>query len=356
MNPSLITDMASAFYQSSILFTASDAGIFDYLAAHPLSDVYSIAHAVHFDVRAATLLLDACVALRLLEKKETTYQNSPESALFLVSGSPADLSRAIRYNRDVYHVWGQLGAFAQSGQPVENPQIHLGGDADRTRTFVLSMHGRAMGIGQSVIPLLDLEGCRTLFDVGGGPGTYAVLLARKWPELHCTVMDLPDIVAVADELIASAGLSDRVQTQAGDYHTTAFPENIDVCLFFGMLHQESPQTIRDLMKKAYAALRPGGKIVVLDMMTDATHTQPAFSALFALNMALTATNGWVFSDAELEQWVTDAGLIGFSCRPLPPPMPHWLATAHKPTSCGAADGEDHHADLAGGERAAGGSV
>ncbi|NCD32639.1 MAG: hypothetical protein EOL87_04385, partial [Spartobacteria bacterium] len=75
MNPSLITDMASAFYQSSILFTASDAGIFDYLADHPLSDVYSIAHAVHFDVRAATLLLDACVALRLLEKKETTYQN-----------------------------------------------------------------------------------------------------------------------------------------------------------------------------------------------------------------------------------------------------------------------------------------
>jgi hypothetical protein len=66
------------------------------------------------------------------------------------------------------------------------------------------------------------------------------------------------------------------------------------------------------------------------MMTDSTHTQPKFSALFALNMALTTPHGWVFSEDELKVWLTEAGFQGFHCRPLPPPMPHWLASAVKP--------------------------
>ena len=55
-----------------------------------------------------------------------------------------------------------------------------------------------------------------------------------------------------------------------------------------------------------------------------------FSALFALNMALTTPHGWVFSEDELKAWLMEAGFSDFNCRPLPPPMPHWLATARRP--------------------------
>jgi hypothetical protein len=68
----------------------------------------------------------------------------------------------------------------------------------------------------------------------------------------------------------------------------------------------------------------------MDLMTDATRTRPAFSALFALNMALTAEHGWVFSDADLRGWLERAGFVDVAIGPLPPPMPHWLATARKP--------------------------
>jgi hypothetical protein len=66
------------------------------------------------------------------------------------------------------------------------------------------------------------------------------------------------------------------------------------------------------------------------MMTDASRAHPPFSALFAVNMALTTPNGWVFSDADLRSWLTETGFENFECRPVPPPMPHWLATARKP--------------------------
>lgn len=186
------------------------------------------------------------------------------------------------------------------------------------------------GLDRAVLPSLNLAGREKLLDVGGGPGTYSMLIARRSPEIECTVLDLPEIARVADELILAERMQDRVKTLAGDYRAVVFPGHNDVVIFFGVLHQESADSIIALLKKAYRAMVPGGIIYVLDMMTDATRTRPKFSSLFAVNMALTAQNGWVFSDKDLESWVAEAGLRDFSCLPLPPPMPHWLASARKP--------------------------
>jgi len=329
MEPNRIVDMASAFYESAVLFAASDLGIFRELAGRGQADLEALASSCGLDRRGGRILLDACVALGLLEKEGGLYRNSPEAAIFLVPGSPADLSGAIRYNRDVYGAWGRLEEMARSGRPVERPEAHLGEDKERTRTFVMAMHGRALGIGRAVVPLLGLEGRKRVLDVGGGPGTYSVLIAEAFPQAACVVVDLPEVVAISDELIAAAGLAGRVRTMAGDYHSIRFPGANDAVLFFGVLHQEGPEAIRGLLKRAYEALAPGGAVYILDMMTDATRTRPKFSALFGVNMALTAADGWVFSDEDLAGWLAEAGFRDFSTRPLAPPMPHWLASARK---------------------------
>ena len=330
VTPARLMDLASAFYGSSALFAASDGGVFAFLDQRGTATLEDVAGACALDLRGGRLLLDACVALGLLNKTHERYANAPDVAAFLVPGKPGDISRAIRYNRDVYDAWGKLPAFAGTGRPVERPELHLGEDKDRTRAFVLSMHGRALGIGQAVVPQLDLNGCRKLLDVGGGPGTYAVLTAQHNPELECcTVLDLPGVVAIAAELIADAGMSGRVNTLPGSYHDTPFPGGQDVVHFFGVLHQESPASIVSLLKRAHAALVPGGRVHIMDMMTDSTRAAPPFSALFALNMALTTANGWVFSDEDICGWLSEAGFEGATVAPLAPPMPHWLATARK---------------------------
>ena len=197
MDPNRIVDMASAFYESCVLFAASDLGIFGKLAGRGDADLETIIAACGLDRRGGRILLDACVALGLLEKKDGYYRNSPEAALFLVPGSPADLSGAIRYNRDVYGAWGRLKEMALTGKPVERPETHLGEDRERTRTFVMAMHGRALGIGRAVVPLLDLAGCRKVLDVGGGPGTYSILIAQAHPGVDCVVFDLAGVVEIA---------------------------------------------------------------------------------------------------------------------------------------------------------------
>ncbi|MFA7172077.1 MAG: methyltransferase [Kiritimatiellia bacterium] len=327
-----IVDCASAYYRSAILFAALEHDVFsviEQLGAGGAA-LELIAKRCEADKRGMRLLLDGCAATGLLLKTDELYCNTDAARAVLVKGSPHDLGKAIRYNQDVYAAWGALSQLVKSGKPVTDPEGHLGRDDGRTSRFVLSMHGRALGIGRSVVPILKLEGRRRLLDLAGGPGTYAVLMAEAHPELSCVTVDLPAISRIAVTLVAQSSVAKRVECRAGDYHVDVYDEQAyDVVTIFGALHQESPAMILDICKRAYAALQPGGVIYILDMMTDESHTSPQFSALFAVNMALTAENGWVFSDKELYGWLQEAGFKGCETTQVPPPMPHWLVSAHK---------------------------
>ena len=200
--------------------------------------------------------------------------------------------------------------------------------ADSTLGTQMKSVGEAMAIGRSVVPMINLSGCKRLLDLAGGPAAYAELLVRANPGLSAVTVDVPAVAAVAAECVAEAGLQTRIECRPGDYHTDEYEAGAyDACTIFGALHQESPEQIRDILGRAQRALVPGGRLYVLDMMTDATHTAPAFSALFGLNMALTTQNGWVFSDAELKDWMREAGFTPGDTRAVPPPMPHWIVSA-----------------------------
>ena len=271
-NPARIMNLASVFQDSAVLFAASDLGIFTTLAKLGAATAASVASTLGLNERAVTLILNATVAVGLLEKEGECYRNTPESDLFLVAGRKGDLSSALLYMRDVYPAWGRLTSLAKTGEPVESPELHLGDDEARTRNFVLSMHGKALATAQPVLARLALGGSKRLLDVGGGPGTYSVLLSRAYPELHATVLDLPPVIRIANQLIEQQGASERVKTLAGDYHSTPFPGGNDAVLFFGMMHQESAEAIQSLLRKAYDSMLPGAVVYIMDMMTDAdTH-------------------------------------------------------------------------------------
>ena len=68
-NPDRIMKMASAFFESCVLFASSDLGVFSKLAELGEADAKTLSNALKLDHRAARLILDACVGLEFARKK-----------------------------------------------------------------------------------------------------------------------------------------------------------------------------------------------------------------------------------------------------------------------------------------------
>jgi hypothetical protein len=320
-DPSSIVRLSTAYWDSQTLLTANRIGLFDVLADGPKT-AQEVAAALRLDPRATGLFLRACTGIGLVEEREGRFENAEAASTFLVTSSPAYMGGAIRYSDQLYGIWGSLEGALRSGRPALPAESYLGDDPARTRTFVHAMHGRALGIARALVGVLDLNGRRAMLDVGGGPGTYSVLLTERFPGLHAEVLELPGVAAVARELVAAAHASDRVTLRDGDYHSADFGSDKDVVLMSGMFHRETEHACRGLIKRAADCLISGGLLAVSDVFTDEGGTRPAFAAMFGLNMMLTAADGGVHSDSDVKRWMTDNGFRDLRVVPLPPPMPH----------------------------------
>ena len=328
-DPSSIIRLSTSYWESQTLLTANRLRVFDVMADGART-ADEVATELHLDPRGTALFLRACVGLGYLEEAAGRFQNTPVAATFLVSRSPAFMGNVIRYSDQLYGAWGQLEGSLRAGKPALPAETYLGDDPARTRGFVMAMHERALGIARVLVNVLDLQGRRSMLDVGGGPGTYSVLLTERFPGLRSEVLELPGVAAVARELVASAGASDRVVLRDGDYHTSDFGSGKDVVLMSGMFHRESEATCRGLIERASACLEPGGLLVVSDVFTDEGGALPTFAAMFGLNMMLTAPDGGVHADADVMRWMGDCGFRDMRMVPLPPPMPHRVVMGLKP--------------------------
>src|SRR5687767_8923439 len=215
-DPGFLMKLATGYWSSAVLLAANELGVFGALA-EAADSAESVAARTGANPAAMERLLDACCGLNLLVKQADRYMVPPSAAAFLTPGRPGYLGNGLRWAWEQFPAWATLTESVRSGEPAVDPRQHLGEDPEQTRDFVMAMHERAVGLARGVVEYLDLDSeAEHLLDVGGGAGTYATLLAQKYPDLRMTVLDLPGITAVASDLIAQAGVSDRVQLLPGD--------------------------------------------------------------------------------------------------------------------------------------------
>ncbi|MDH3748021.1 MAG: acetylserotonin O-methyltransferase [Gammaproteobacteria bacterium] len=324
-DPSRIIALSTAYWGSQVLLTANRLRVFDALANGPQSAT-ALAEQLGLDGRMTALFMNACVGLGLCEKVDGRYLNARVSDVFLRAGSPASMQNSMSFMDDLYATWGDLEHALRSGQPAKAAVTYLGNDEEQTRHFVYSMHDRAMAIGQALPQVVDLTGRQRMLDVGGGPGTFSALLTRRYEGLRSDVLELDGVASVAEEILDDLGVGDRVAMIRGDYHTSDFGSGYDVVLMSGMFHRETAEACKRLIDQARDCLEPGGMLIVNDVFTDEGGTTPEFSALFGITMMLTAADGCVHADANVDAWMNAAGFVDTLRRPFPPPMPHRVVT------------------------------
>lgn len=329
-NPGLIYQLALAYRSSAVFFAASDLNVFTHIGdgAVTAARVADLTGAASEPLR---MVLETCADLGLLERDGDTFRNTPTTKKFLLKGQPAYLGDSLKYARDLYPAWGKLGELVKNGMPTMPPETILGDDKAKTRAFVMAMHERAKGIGSVLPHNVSLAGRKRLIDIGGGPGTYSVELCRQTPGLTSTVIDRPGVLEVTRELVDAAGFADRVTLLPGDYLTTPFGEGFDAALLSGMMHRETEDNVNLLLRKTFAALVPGGQVMVSDVFFDDDRKNtPPFTTSFAINMMLTSNHGSAHAKTEMARWMEANGFRNITMNDMPKPNPHTLILGIKP--------------------------
>lgn len=258
--------------------------------------------------RSTRMLLNACVALAVLEKEGELYRNSPEALESLVRGKPTYMGDGIAHQEDLWEPWGKLHKAVRSNRPAAaRPASDRGREVHRN--FILAMHNRAMLGAQALAETLDLSGRRQLLDAGGGPGTYSIFLVKRYPGLKAIVFDLPQTIEIATEIIARFGVADLVTTRSGDYFKDDFGKGNDVVLLSAILHSMSPERSKGLFRKACDSLLPGGLVVVHEGLISEDGTSPMRAVLFSLNMLVNTSGGQSYSGEEIMSLMTETGFV-----------------------------------------------
>ena len=299
--PDNLNEMVRAYMPSRVLLTALELDVFTATADGASTE--SVAKRIHADPRATEMLLNALVSLKLLEKKDGLYFDTPTSARFFRDGSRDNARGGLMHTAHLWDRWSHLTECVRAGKPAGNGTHENGWAKD----FIAAMDRNAKERAGAVLKAVGTASIGRLLDLGGGSGAYSIAFARAVSGLKSEVMDLPEVVPLTQRYIREAELEERISVRAGDMLRDPLGENYDLIMISAICHMFSPEENRELLGRAYRALARGGQVVVQDFILEPSKTAPSFAALFSLNMLVGTRAGRSYSEPEYETWLREAG-------------------------------------------------
>ena len=144
--------------------------------------------------------------------------------------------------------------------------IELGKHPDRAKRFAdgVAVFGAKPGFAHKhVVEGYDwaTAGNGLLVDVGGGHGSLSKAIAEHCPDIRCIVQDRPDVIVTAE---VPPALADRLKFVAHDFFMEQ-SVSADVYLLRWILHNWSDKYAIKILKNLVPALKPGAKVVVIEM-------------------------------------------------------------------------------------------
>ncbi len=278
-----IFDLVSGFVYSQALFAIVELRLLHRLMDGPKTAA-DLAPLVAMSSDRLDILLRAGVALGLLKPKRGQRFGLSRKGAALV-GVPG-LEAMILHHRVLYRDMADPVAMLRGDVETELagfwPYV-FGGDAppDEAATYSDLMAQTQGLVAQDVLRATDLKGVTTLMDVGGGSGAFVFAVAAAYPDMAFRILDLPAVVATAEQRIARAGLSGRVTTVPGSFRDQPLPKGADAISLIRVLYDHEDATIEALLAKVFDALPPGGRLIIAEPMSGGDAPDRAGDVYFA---------------------------------------------------------------------------
>lgn len=302
-----VWEVIQGFGSYHVLLAALDLGVFEMLAEHgpsasaPLADV--------LDVSAAHLgsLLDSLVALGLLDQFDDVYSLNDTARRYLVRAGDASMTDLIGVAPGPLENWTRLAETIRNGRPArpidDDPAAFYIPLVEGTFTTMRRCATRA----DLLVRYSALRAPRVL-DLGAGGAPWAIAILEACPAGSAVVNDLPGVIDVARRTTSEAGVADRCEFREGDFHSIDLEDDTyDLVVLGHVCRTEGPAGARDLIRRAFATLRPEGRLLLTDYFVDRDRKANPHAVLMGMTMMTSTVNGFPIGNVDATDWMREAG-------------------------------------------------
>ncbi|KAI4803679.1 hypothetical protein KUCAC02_025339 [Chaenocephalus aceratus] len=294
--PFKLLEYFNGFRVSKVIFSACELGVFDLLlkAQEPISAQH-VAQELSCSEDGMERLMDALVGIEILEveTKDGTalYSSSDVANLYLAKGSGKSLHDMIIYqSQTIYPLWNNMADAVREGKnqnektfglPSEDIFKALYRSEEEMLKFMGLMNSSWVLDGHDIVTAFNLSGFQKIVDLGGCTGALAREMAKAWPSSSVTVLDLPQVVEVAQKHFPQE--DDAVEFQSGDFFSDEIPP-ADLYILARIIHDWPEEKCVTLLKKIHDSCRPGGGVLLVEALLFENRRGPVTAQIFSLNM------------------------------------------------------------------------
>ena len=284
-------DLVAGFVYSQVLLACVRLHLFDLLAEGPQT-LPPLAHRLGLAPDAAQRLLDAAVALRLVEHRghgryglgalgAPMVGNAAveamvlhHAALYADLADPVALLRASADQRSG-NALARYWAYDAAAAPGKAPDL-------RIATYSTLMAASQPLVADEILDAYPLHGHRCLLDVGGGDGRFLVSAALRAPALSLMLLDLPAVVERARVRLSAAGLASRASLFGASFLTDALPRGADIASLVRVIHDHDDAAAMTILRAVHAALPAGGTLLLAEPMAGTRGAAAMGDAYFGI--------------------------------------------------------------------------
>ncbi|KAI3996434.1 hypothetical protein MKX01_022495 [Papaver californicum] len=181
---------------------------------------------------------------------------------------------------------------------------YMGGNAEMNQIYNEAM---AFDSGLLTSALVDecksafCDGIKTLVDVGGGTGTAVTAISKAFPDIKCSLFDLPHVIADSPEIPTITKIS-------GDMFKTI--PSADAIFMKNVLHDWSDDECILILKGCKEAVSPGGKLIIVEMVLDTDSVHPYSKLRLTSDIDMMVNNGG--KERTEEEWKKLIEASGFA--------------------------------------------
>lgn len=307
--PQMLMEMHMSFIPARVLMTATELDLFTHVARGARTRE-AVAAATGASLRGISMLLEALAVLGLLTRDGEEFGLSPVARQYLVAGAEEDV-RAMFTGSSLWTGWSQLTETVRSGRPTRAVEAQSHAE-EFFPHLIQGLHvwnsEPARAAARALSARADGAEVRDVLDVGAGSGIWGIRFAEEHPGARVTAHDFPGLLDHTRRYVERHGLAERFSYLAGDLKDLDFGrERFDLAILGNIVHSEGEASNRSLFRRLHGALRPGGRIAIVDMIPSDDRSGPPFAIFFALNMLVHTQEGSTYTLGQYGDWLTGAG-------------------------------------------------